>query len=263
VSAFQFQSLRSSSSGNCLIAWTSRSAILLDCGISTQRGCHALLDSHAGKLSGVVVSHAHGDHICYSSLKVLRKFGTPVHCHHSVQSHIERKHIRERFCSSHINPFDHQHFTIGDFEIHPVPVPHEPSCPTFGFVVFVDSGPARRKMVVCTDFHDHKVLLDHMRDADFVFIEANHDLELLRKYFNYASLFHLSNVKTADLLCTAAGTGEFKPQRVMLGHLSEQRNTDSLAMETVRERFAHDGVAMNFELECAPRLEPSNVIHIE
>lgn len=194
---------------------------------------------------------------------MLKKFNATVHCHQTVKSHVYRKHIREWSDPPEIQTFDHQSFAIGDFEIHPVEVPHEPRCPTFGFVVYVGTGIARRKMVVCTDFKDHSVLADHVLDADFVFVEANHDLDLLRQFFNYASLFHLNNVKTAELLCDASKTGKFKPQRVMLGHLSEQRNTEELAMNTVREKFQTEGMRFDFQLECAPRYEASQVVHIE
>jgi phosphoribosyl 1,2-cyclic phosphodiesterase len=260
--SLHFQSLRSSSSGNCMMLWTSNSAILLDCGISTQRDCRALLENHLPRLSGVVVSHAHGDHICYSSLRVLERFGTPVHCHESIKGRVERKHCRDAAASPVLRTFDHLAFRIGEFEIHPIELPHEPRCPTFGFVIFAGDGEARRKVVVCTDFHDHSVISEHVIDADFVFIEANHDLELLRQRFNYASLFHLSNPKTADLLCVAAKSGRFRPQHVMLGHLSNERNTEDLALGTIRERFSHDGISLEFPLTCAPRYEASEVLSI-
>jgi Cft2 family RNA processing exonuclease len=69
--ALQFKSLRSSGSGNCLMLWTDHTTLLLDCGITTQRDCHDLLGKHANRLDGVIVFHAHGDHICYSSLRVM------------------------------------------------------------------------------------------------------------------------------------------------------------------------------------------------
>jgi len=260
--SLHFQSLRSSSSGNCVMIWTHNCAILLDCGIRTQRDCRALLENHSSRLSGVVVSHAHGDHICYASLRVLEKFGTPVYCHGSVKSHVERKHFKEWLTPPVLQTFDHQSFKVGEFEVQAIELPHEPRCPTFGFVVYAGSGEARRKLVICTDFNDHSVVYDHVLEADFVFIEANHDLELLRQRFNYASLFHLSNPKTADLLCSAKKSQRFKPQHVMLGHLSNERNTEDLALGTIRERFAHDGQKLDFPLTCAPKYQPSAAVAI-
>lgn len=257
-----FQSLRSSSSGNCLMLWTESSVILLDCGIRTQRDCRTLLEMHSHRLAGVVVSHAHGDHICYSALRVLGKFGTPVHCHETVKHHVQRKHFKDWASPPCLQTFDHQVFRVGDFEIQPIELPHEPRCPTFGFVIHAGSGDSRRKIVVCTDFNDHSVIGEHVLDADFLFIEANHDLELLRQRFNYASLFHLSNPKTAELLCTARKSNRFRPQHVMLGHLSNERNTEALAMGTIHERFQQEGIGLDFPLSCAPKYEPSEVVCI-
>ena len=48
----------------------------------------------------------------------------------------------------------------------------------------------------------------------------------------------------------------------MLGHLSEQRNRDGLAMREVERAFDRQGIPMPFALETAPRREPSRVITI-
>ena len=64
---------------------------------------------------------------------------------------------------------------------------HAPDTPCFGFVVRAVLGNRRRRVVIATDFRDPSTLLPHLRGADFVFLEANHDVELLRKHFNYAS----------------------------------------------------------------------------
>lgn len=242
---------------------TGGSSIVLDCGIRTQRDCRALLTEHAARISGVVVSHSHGDHVCYSALRVLQSFGTPVHCHESVFSHVQRKHLKDWDGAPAIHTFTTQRFQIGEFEIQPIELKHEPNCPTFGFVVWAGSGTARRKIIVCTDFCDYSPLLEHLPGADFVFVEANHDLELLRRYFNYASLFHMSNPKTGDLLVEATRGRQFAPQRVMLGHLSEQRNTEQLAMDSIRQRFTEAGIGMPFPMDVAPRYAPSRTISIE
>jgi phosphoribosyl 1,2-cyclic phosphodiesterase len=255
--SFTFQSLRSSSRGNCLIVSTGRTTILIDCGIKTQRECHALLDRHATKLDAVLVSHAHGDHICYSALRVLQKYGTPVLCHLDCSDPVTRKHLCDWECPPALRCFGNDTFTVGDIEITPVCLPHEPWCPTFGFVL--RSG--GRTIVTCTDFHDPSAIAPHLCDADFIFLEANHDLELLRLFPNHASRFHLNNRKTANLLADVIKVSK-KPQAVMLGHLSEQRNSEELAVRAVRERFGVDKLTIDFGLSCAPRYEVSELVHI-
>ena len=95
-----------------------------------------------------------------------------------------------------------------------------------------------------------------------MFVEANHDPDLLRRHPNPNSRYHLSNVKTARLLCDAFGNGDAAPELVVLGHLSEQRNDERLAVGEVEGAFERQGLPVPFELETAPRFEESRVITI-
>lgn len=234
-------------------------SILIDCGIKTQRECHAILDGHATQLAAVLVSHAHGDHICYSSLRVLQDYGTVIHCHEEVARHVQNKHCDDWDAPPALCAFGELPFRIGRLEIQPVALPHEPHCPTFGFVIRAGG----RKIVVCTDFYDPEAIRPHLAGADFLFLEANHDLELLRQYPNYASRFHLSNRKTARLLTDLRRTEQKPSAGVMLGHLSEQRNSESLVVKTIAEKFETEQLDLDFTLECAPRRTPSRVVQID
>lgn len=261
-----FQSLRSSSGGNCLALWTPTSSIFIDCGIGTQRECRELLDEHArqcGSLDGVVVSHAHGDHMSYSSLRVLAREGIPI----SLEGRVAGQ-LHDRYCSGdwghkpRLRLFPGGAFELGDFRVLPVEVPHAPGYPTFGLVITAGSGRAKRKLVICTDLHDFEAIRPHIVDADFVFVEANHDLELLREYPNPASRFHLNNVQTTQLLYETVYRSAPPPHAVMLGHLSEERNSRRLAIDEVRGGFARQRLRMPFELDAAPARRSSNVVEI-
>jgi phosphoribosyl 1,2-cyclic phosphodiesterase len=252
----RFQSLRSSSSGNCLMVWADHTTLLLDCGIRTQQECQHLLGRHAGKLDAVLVSHAHGDHISYSALRVLGELNVPIHCHGDIIQQIHNKHIGDWDSPPHLHAFPERCFQVGDFEIEAVELPHDPDFPTFGFVIRAGG----IKIIAATDFHATDGLAGHLVDADFIFIEANHDPDLLKKFWNHASTFHLSNPKTAKLLCQARKSSRKAPQQVMLGHLSKQRNTDDLAMDAVRQQFREERVELDFRLGVAPRYAASKVI---
>ena len=142
-------------------------------------------------------------------------------------------------------------------------LPHAPGIPNVGFVIRAGHGTNGRTIVVATDFHDFPALLPHLPGADFVFVEANHDLELLRRHSNPNSRWHLSNVKTASLLCRATLEGGFAPRAVVLGHLSDERNREVLAVGEVRRAFDAHGLKMPFALEAAPKFEPSRTFKID
>ena len=95
-----------------------------------------------------------------------------------------------------------------------------------------------------------------------MFVEANHDLDLLRRHFNPNSRYHLNNGQTASLLCDAVRSRRFSPHSIVLGHLSAERNRDHLALGEVARAFGAQGLKVPFPIETAPRFDPSGVFRI-
>lgn len=246
--------------------WTAHSSILIDCGMKVQYQCEDLLDGHlrrAGTLDGVLVSHCHGDHMAYAALRVLQRHGVGIHADgHVVRRLRERHRIQEWDDPPRLEAFPGESFRIGDFHVTPFEVPHEPGVRTFGFVVVARDGRSHRKIVACTDFHDYAQVLPHFVDADLIFVEANHDLELLRRHPNPASRWHLNNVKAASLLHHAVRRSAAPPRAVMLGHLSEERNRRRLALDEITRVFECRGLRVGFDLDAAPAHRPSGVVEI-
>ena len=105
-------------------------------------------------------------------------------------------------------------------------------------------------------------MFDYFVDADFIFVESNHDLELLRLYYNPNSRFHMPNPDTAELLVNARSESSKAPHMVMLGHLSSQRNKAGIALDQTRSAFQDAGMKMDFELKAAPLRETGEVVRI-
>ena len=107
------------------------------------------------------------------------------------------------------------------------------------------------------------VMLDGVRDAakrsDFVVLESNHDIEMLKngiypfylKQRILSSKGHLSNAACADELADLVKSGTL---RLMLGHLSEQNNTPDLALATAISSLERAGLKFrsDFTLDIAP-----------
>jgi phosphoribosyl 1,2-cyclic phosphodiesterase len=261
-----FQSLRSSSSGNCLALWTHASSIVIDCGIKVQRVCRELLDAHrrqTGGLDAVIVSHAHGDHMSYAALRVLRKEGIRVYGHRRVIRQLRERYAPEEWNTQpELRVFPGSSFEVGDFRVTPTEVRHAPDVPNFAFVITAHDGRKRRRIVVCTDFHDYSGLVSLFVDADFIFLEANHDLALLRLHPNPASAYHMNNAKSASLLFHAVRQSGSPPAAVMLGHLSEERNRRRLALGEVEKIFGRAQTRFPFLIDAAPAHKPSPVVEI-
>ena len=114
---------------------------------------------------------------------------------------------------------------------------------------------------MATDFREWSDIPGWFENADFIYVEANHDPELLRAHPNPRSHFHLSNEKCGRLLSRALSESKNVPCAVMLGHLSEVRNRPKLARETVLEML-DGGPYQDIALHIAPRYEPSPLISI-
>jgi len=258
--SIHFRSLRSSSSGNCLLVWTDRTRVLIDCGLGSMKRTRQILTQNLGDkldIDAVVVSHMHSDHIGYYSLRVMESLGIKVRVHESCLPQLRHKHFNGRGLTSlRLKPFADGGFKIGDLHFQAFEVPHNPWYPTYGFTV----RHKRSKIVMATDFNYWDGLLEHFVDSDFIFVECNHDLELLSLYYNPNSQFHLPNPDTGDLLCAVRQAGKAPPQAVMLGHLSEMRNRPDIALKEIESNFVSRGIEMDFPLSVAPRLQASEVI---
>ncbi len=257
-----FKSLRSSSSANCLLVWTDRTRVLIDCGLGSMKRTRQVLTqnlSHPLNIDAVIISHTHTDHIGHYSLRVLDSLGVKVRVHERCVSQLKDKHFKGRgFGSLQLKPFAESSFKVGDLNFQAFEVPHNPLYPTHGFVI----KHKHSKMVIATDFNNWDSSLEHFVDSDFIFVECNHDLELLARHFNPNSRFHLPNPETGRLLCAARKHSKKPPQAVMLGHLSSIRNRPDIALKEVERSFARAGLELDFSLVAAPRVEASEAVKL-
>ncbi|MEI8207468.1 MAG: MBL fold metallo-hydrolase, partial [Kiritimatiellales bacterium] len=130
-------------------------------------------------------------------------------------------------------------FSVGDFSIHPFPVPHDASDPV-GFVFSAGSW----NVGIATDIGMvTNALRERLRKCHAVVIEANHDETLLHEAARPWSLKqrirgnqgHLSNRAAAALMAEIAGEGL---QHLFLAHLSEDCNSPQHARETFETLLA-------------------------
>lgn len=255
-----FQSICSSSSGNCLTLWTERTRLVIDCGLGSMKKTRAVLDSlQAPQTTAVLLSHVHSDHIGYYPLKMLETAQLPVYLHEDCREQLKDRHFRDYgFRDLKTQFFGDQSFEIGDFRINPFSVPHMPGFPTFGFEFYAEG----KKFVIATDFLRWSEVFDRFVDADFIFVESNHDLKLLRQYYNPNSRFHLPNPQTAELLVNVQRHSRRTIQTVVLGHISSQRNKPVLALDETKSAFERSGLKMSFDLQAAPLKEPGQPVCI-
>jgi len=260
--SLHFQSLCSSSSGNCLALWSEKTRILVDCGLSSMKRTRQTLSCLCGnpaQVDSILLTHTHTDHISYYPLRVLEEYGRTIHLHDDCVDQLKDKHFNGYgFGGLNIKPFKNRTFTVGEFSIKPFEVSHNPCYPTHGFQINCED----KKIVIVTDFCEWDSVFEYFLDTDFIFVESNHDLELLRQYFNPNSRFHMPNPSTGNLLLNAVGKSKKVPATVMLGHISSQRNESDLALGETVNVFEEGGKEIEFELLTAPLRECSDVVDL-
>ncbi len=266
IMAICFKSLRSSSNGNSLLLCSDKTKILIDCGLGSMKRTRQVISAAAGDYAGidaVVISHMHSDHISHYPLRVIEDCGVEVYAFEDSFGQMESKHFNNRgFESLRFNGFSEAGFEIGDFAVEPFSLPHQPDFPTFGFVFHCRQGGRWRKVVTATDFSDSSGLLDYFKDADIAFLESNHDMELLRKHYNYNSRYHLSNPNASSFLYELQNCCGKNDRKVMLGHLSTRRNTADIAVKEVQTFFDAQKTEINFQLTVAPAYSESPLLEV-
>ncbi len=264
--ALKFRTLISSSSGNCLLIQTENTNLLVDCGFRSQKACRYALTNYledVANVDAVIVTHNHGDHINYSALKVLEAAGVPLYAFEGSIDQLKFKHFNGYpFANLNIATFSDTPFTIGDLTIEPIEIPHHPGQTTFAFVIRYTEEDRTYKILTAADFSDGGQLVEHLNDADFIYIESNHDLEMLDMYPNFNSYHHMNNPDTAELLLKTLSKIKTPPKAVMLGHLSTQRNDPRIAIRETKRKFSQNGIKIDFQLTAAPPKNASDQIHL-
>ena len=237
--------LFSGSSGNASLIRANNTTVLIDAGVSASAIEAELqkLHVHPGQIDAIVVTHEHIDHI--RGIGALsRKYDLPVYANSGTWQAMGKMVGR-------IQPKNQRVFqSNGDFYIRDI-----------GLYPYIISHDAAEPVGYCITCRGHKVsfltdlgrftnkLLEIIAGSDLVLVESNHDVEMLKSGPYPAALKrrissdkgHLSNEDAAKAVVMLANTGV---RGVILGHLSQQNNRETLALETVKKALSENGERM-------------------
>ena len=243
----------SGSEGNCLLLSRDGTHLLVDAGISARRITAALasLGLRPEKLSGILLTHAHSDHI--AGLQTLcRCRDIPLFASAGTARQIAyrtagaERLLRTVHCG--------ETFSLGSFTVTPFPASHDAGdCVDYrldgggvGVGILTDTG---------TVLPEAAQVLE---GAALLVLESNHDVDMLRtgpypyqlKERILSDYGHLSNESAAAFAARMAQCGT---RQIVLAHLSKENNTPALALAAVSAAVAPWGTAV----EVAPRSEVS------
>lgn len=243
--------LGSGSSGNCAYVETEETRLLIDAGFSLRqiRQRLATIGRAPENLTGVLVTHEHSDHI--QSLPGLNeKLRIPVYCNRPTQEAVEYQCQTRLACHLFATGAS---FEVGDILVETFSVPHDAQDPV-GFLLRTSAG----NLGFLTDLgHTNRLVLERVRPAHALVLEANHDVKMLQdcphrpwslKQRILGRHGHLSNEAAAD---AAEQIMSADLRHLYLGHLSRECNHPELAHRVVNERLQKIGAHhVRLELTC-------------
>lgn len=241
----KFCVLASGSSGNAALLATEKTRILIDAGLSMKELGKRLaaIGEDLHQLDAILVTHEHSDHVAGLPVLARRlKKPTPFYLTRLTAPAIdwdESIPVLEPFQAG-------IGFQIGDIEVQSFSIPHDAVDPV-GFC-FDAQG---IRIGVATDLgYIPESVKYHLRRADLLLLESNHDLEMLKvgpypwsvKQRVMSRVGHLSNHLMSEYLTEELET---RTAHVILGHLSEHNNHPEIARAAAAVALEHRGLATN------------------
>jgi phosphoribosyl 1,2-cyclic phosphodiesterase len=233
--------LGSGSGGNCAYLESADTRILIDAGFSLRQIRHrlAIIGRTPENLSGILITHEHSDHT--QGLAVIaQKLQIPVYCNRETRDAIEYQSGAKLLCRLFTTGAS---FEVGDLQVDAFSVPHDAQDPV-GFLIQSADG----NIGFLTDLgHATKLVLERVRRANALVLEANHDIKMLQdcphrpwslKQRILGRHGHLSNEAAAEAVEQIAST---ELRHLYLGHLSRECNRPELAQRIVEQRLQQIG----------------------
>lgn len=261
----KFAILSSGSSGNCLFIEYKGSKILVDAGFSARRIENLLKEvgKDANDLDAIFLTHEHADHTKGAGT-LSRRYNIPIFANGGTWKGIEKSVGKVK--DENIRVFNSDKFlSFGSMDIMPIKTHHDANEPV-GYILYLGN----QKITILTDtgIVDENMAYE-IKGSDIYYMEANHDLEALKrgpypyplKLRVMSNMGHLSNDQSAEVLADAL---EGKEEKVFLGHLSETNNTPELSRLTVDNYLTSLGLDTKKDilLEVADRYAPSGIVEL-
>ncbi|WP_321437093.1 MBL fold metallo-hydrolase [uncultured Bacteroides sp.] len=259
----KFISLASGSSGNCYYLGTDKHGILIDAGIGIRTIKKDLKDVNLSlnNVRAVFVTHDHADHIKAVG-HLGEKYNIPVYSTKEIHEGINKSYCMTEKLSTSVHYINKEEpMKIDEFKISAFEVPHD-GTDNVGYCIEIGD----KIFSFLTDLgHITETAAYYICKANYLILEANYDLEMLRmgpypKYLKErisGPNGHMSNTDTADFL--AENISE-NLKYIWLCHLSKDNNHPELAYKTVEWKLKSKGIIVgkDVQLVALKRSSPSD-----
>lgn len=229
-------SIGSGSKGNGTLIQTNEGCLLIDCGFGLKEALARLADKQVPleQLKAILVTHEHGDHGKGVGM-LARKANVPIYLSSGTyQALLAREILRHDDSVVILNP--EKSIQLIGLTIFPIPVPHD-ARETFQFVIKNET----RCFGLLTDVGSiTPYLIDSYAQCDVLFLEFNHDIDMLwegpypdsLKHRVGGNLGHLSNDQAIYFLKAIQDQGL---KTLVVSHVSEQNNHRNIVDRMIKE----------------------------
>jgi beta-lactamase domain protein len=256
--------LASGSKGNATYIETENTKILIDAGISYLQIKNRLAQRNISfcDLDAILVTHDHIDHIKYLA-SIAKKTNATIYLSEPTYHMINQKTSGSLNYLKSAIIYANYKYEIGDCIVAAMELSHDVCC-CFGYAIKEKrEGNVTYGYITDTGYIPNQYL-PLISKLQVISIESNHDVNMLKKSGRPWPLIqrilsnqgHLSNIQCINYL------KELNYQyvkQIVLSHLSEECNTEELAIREVM--IAFDGEPP-FELKVAKQDEPLEVIEV-
>ncbi len=227
----KFSVLSSGSKGNTTYIETSKTKILIDAGNTSRYIINRLkeLDVSPEEIDAILITHTHTDHI--NGLKILsKKIKGDIYITKKMYPHLDYL--------MNYKIIEDNEIKINDIKIEIIHTSHDTE-ESLGYIV----NHRNKSIVYITDTgYINRKYFDILKNRTIYIFESNHDIEMLnngRYPINIRKRIlsdkgHLSNYDSAKYLSNFIGDNT---KEIILAHLSEENNTEELAMNTLKNRL--------------------------
>ncbi|MCL1893338.1 MAG: MBL fold metallo-hydrolase [Holophagaceae bacterium] len=239
----QYASLASGSKGNCHALNDGKKILLVDAGVSFLqiKKRFQTINWYIESVQGVAITHEHGDHTKAIAM-ILKHTDWDILATADTLLAIEKTGLE-------IPISRWKEIKAGNklawkgWQIYPFSISHDAVDPVAYRIEFGDISTA-----IITDLgYATTLVADYCKELDFLVLESNHDVEMLREGTYDPSLKkrilsrdgHLSNDQCAGLLKKIITP---KLKNVVLAHLSQQNNDPALARLASTEVISQTGI---------------------
>ena len=248
--------ISSGSKGNCTYIETKKHKILIDIGTSSLYVEKTLksIGVNPEEIDIILITHAHIDHV--GGLKVFTKKYNPL-------VYISEKILKESNLKIENVSSEDDILINTDINIRSIRLSHDVT-DIKGFVIEEDTS----SMVYITDTgYISENNFKYITNKNLYVFESNHDVEKLMnnpKYPHHTKIRilsdkgHLSNKDSSYYLSKLIGNNT---SHIILAHLSEQNNTEELALSTLKQTLERKNINFN-NIKIARQNEMTELIEI-